>query len=329
MSETSKREVKPNTEVLHLEDEPNGDETVDDEDDDLDEEVVSKDQIPKDGEEASKQGGTVDNPEDGDDAGSHDDDDSEEDDTEEGASAKKSSPEGQGQDSEPEGDETDDALSHQTKKPALVPGETARERALRAEVARLRGLNRKKSVSDMVEEPREAAPQSPDVRNKLKELGYSDDEIEKAETLIDTIASSQGYVKQSQNYQGTVNEEVDAFINANPEYKPANDLDDLRWDTFQRHLKSGLYNINGKTREQLQTIFKKVKADVDSELGEPETQRRAKADESEERKKAAQQQKIKSVSHSGGTKAASEKSKKTIDPNVRKMFKGFDDEDLE
>ena len=302
MPETNpKREVNADSEVLNLEDDP-VEET--EQDDDLDEVVIP----PVEDEEALDAENT--------------EDDSEKKEPEEAASAE-SSPEGQ----ESEGDEpADDAPS---QKPAPVPGETPREKGLRLEVQRVKGLLRQKTVSDLVENPTAEPGVAADAVSQLKEMGYSDEEIKNMDKAIDLIASSKGYVKQSQNYQATVNEEVKGFIGSNPEYKPENDPEDVRWEAFKRHLQSGTYNINGKTREQLQLIFKKVKADVDEELGTPATQKKAEADKTEERKKAAQQQKIKSVSHSGGTKPTSTKTKTAVDPEVRKMFKGFDDDDLE
>lgn len=307
MTETNAREVKADTEVLNLEDSPAEEAAAADTegDDDLEETVIP----PVEDEDALES----EKPE----------DDSKKGETEEAASA----------DSSTEGSESDAEKPADTvpsQQPAPVPGETPKEKALRLEVQRLRGLNRKKSVTDMVDSTQAPAEGlGTDAKSKLKELGYSEDEIEKADKLVDILVSSKGYVKQSQNYQGIVNDQVEAFISANPEFKPENDPEDVRWTAFQRHLSSGLYNINGKTREQLQTLFKKVKADVDAELGEPTETTKAKADEAEERKKAAEKQKIKSVSHSGGTKPAQSKTKTPIDPEVRKIFKGFDDADLE
>ncbi len=64
-------------------------------------------------------------------------------------------------------------------------------------------------------------------------------------------------------------------------------------------------------------------------MGEPATTRKARGLEVETRKDDAQRQKIKSVSHSGGTKSAPpNKAKLDVDPSVRAMFKGFDDDDF-
>lgn len=311
MPETNKREVNADKEVLNLEDDSTKEPEGTEEDDDLDEDVISEDQIPKEGETPAEEGEKP-----------KAEEDSKEEEPKEAASAE-SSPEEQSEGEKP-------AESVPSQQPAPVAGESPREKALRLEVQRVKGLLRKKSVSDLVDNPRAEPGAAAASVVKLKEMGYTDEEIKNMETAVDLIASSKGYVKQSQTYQNVVNEEVDAFIKANPEYDPKNDLEDVRWESFQRHLTgSGIYNINGKTREQLQVIFRKVKADVDAELGEPASTTKAKADEETKRKEAAQRQKIKSVSHSGGTKTASEKTRAPVDPEVRKMFKGFDDKDLE
>lgn len=297
MPETNKREVNADSETLHLEDDPK-DETP--EDDDLDEVVIPP--VEDDLEEEPKA--------------------DEEEETDEAASAV-SSPEG----TESVVEETAETVPSHI--PAPVAGETPREKGLRLEVQRVKGLLRQKTVTDLVENPRAEAGPAQDAITKLKDLGYSDDEIKNMEAAIEIINTSKGYVKQTQNYQTIVNDEVQAFIKANPEFKPENDPEDVRWGAFQRHLTGGLYNINGKSRDQLQSLFAKVKGDVDYELGESATVTKSKDSETDKRKKAAETQKIKSVSHSGGTKTTSTKTKTPVDPEVRKMFKGFDDEDLE
>lgn len=216
-----------------------------------------------------------------------------------------------------------------SKQPKPVEGETDRERALRLEVQRLKGLRRKEAITDITGEAKETRqPQAvSDRMAKLRET-YSDEEIRNMEEAIDVLAESKGYVKASATYQQTVNDVVDSFVEANPEFKPENDPEDVRWQRFESILKSGTYNLAGKNPKQLTEIFKKVKRDVDEELGDPTPVAKAKAVETEVRKDAAQNHKIKSVSHSGGTKSAPAKKTTSIDPSVRKMFQGFDDEDL-
>lgn len=206
------------------------------------------------------------------------------------------------------------------KEPVPVQGETPREKALRLEIQRVKTLLREKAISDMT--GNNPAPKSVDDLQQLRDIGYSDEEISNMEKAIDVIAQKKGYVKAEQSYQATVNTIVESFIDSHPEYKPENDPEDVRWTRFEGIIKSGVYNLSGKTPKQLNDIFKKVHRDVVEELGEADVT-------IEVKRQAAQVQKIKSVSHSGGTKSAPAKRASTIDPNVRGMFKGFDDEDLE
>lgn len=201
-----------------------------------------------------------------------------------------------------------------------VEGETPRERALRAEVTRLKEERRNASKQQIANA---ASRQSyaPQVDERLKALKakYSDEEIRNMEEAIDVLAANRGYVKKEQNYQDMTNQVLENFIEAHPEYKPSNDKDDVRWERFQEIL-FGDYNLTGKSSKELQSIFSKVNRDVESELGPSEVK-------SNVNRAAAQQQKLRSVSHSGGTKTASN-TKLDIEPGVRKMFKDFSDEDL-
>lgn len=286
MADTSNdREVNADTEVLDLEDDPA---TPEGEDEDLDEEVIPP--VDEDAEPADE-------------------------DTEAEPAEVKAIPDSSPEDAEPE---TPDAPSQ----PAPVPGETPKEKALRLEITRLRGKLRENGIQQILV-PGDGAPQPKAVTDRLTKLRetYSDEEIAAMEEAVDTIAESKGYVKQADNYQQTVNTIVEGFIKENPEYKPENDPEDVRWNRFQEILADGTYNIQGKTPEQLQRIFKKVHEDVVEELGAPTA-------EVTTRQATAQRQKIRSVSHAGGSKAPVVRKESSVDPSVRQMFKGFDDSDL-
>ncbi len=228
-------------------------------------------------------------------------------------------PESSADDEEPE-EETPTVPVAPTK-PAPVPGETERERALRLELTRVKGLLRTKDVSTLVTEPKVDVP---DERlAKLRER-YSDEEISSMEEAIDTLAAKRGYVKADQSYQSTVNATLESFTDTHPEYKPEQDTDDIRWGRFKNILESGIYNLSGKSAKQLNMIFEKVHKDVQEELGEA-------AIASKPREQAAQQQKVRSVSHSGGTKSTPQKKSvdlKSIEENTGVRFKGFDEEDF-
>ena len=205
------------------------------------------------------------------------------------------------------------------KEPTPIEGGTPKEMALRKEILHVRELLRQSTITKLAGDG--PAP-SVDNLQQLRDIGYSDEEISNMEKAIDVIAQKKGYVKAEQSYQATVNTVIESFIDSHPEYKPENDPEDVRWARFEGVIKSGLYNLSGKTPKQLNEIFKRVHREVNDDLGE--------ADQTVEiKRQAAQAQKIKSVSHSGGTKSAPVKKASNIDPAVRGMFKGFDDEDLE
>lgn len=204
------------------------------------------------------------------------------------------------------------------KEPAPVAGETPKEKALRIEIQELREEKRKNSIAKLTGQD---GPVKESSYDELKKMGYSEEEIANMDKAIEIIASNRGFVKAKDSYQDTVNQVVDGFLDENPEFKPENDPADVRWQEFQKILQEGTYNVMGKSSKQLKEIFKKVKRDVDDKLGEATVA-------TDTKKVAAQRQKIKSVSHSGGTKSTA-KEKSQLDPSVRSMFKGFDDEDLQ
>lgn len=305
------REVNPETEVIPADAISDGPEA---DVEDGDEEVIPP--VDEDGDEPAEP-----SEEDGDE-------------TEEEESPE-SSPEGT--DTEPaEGEEEEEEPEEQepaapSQEPAPVPGETPREKALRKEITRLRTNLRKNGLSEVIPSD-EAAPSSEqqDALKQLRDLGYSDEQIASMETAIDVLAQRKGYVKKSETQQEVVSTLVDELLEAHPEYKPENDADDIRWTRFNEIIKSGVYNLAGKSKKELQAIFNRVHRDVVDELGEPEAPATAKKEEPNLKKTAAQLQKVRSVAHSGGTKAPKTKiEKETVDPSVRNLFKGFDKEDLD
>ena len=249
--------------------------------------------------------------------------------------APESSPEGP--DTGPdEGEEEEEAPEAQeppapSQEPAPVPGETPREKALRKEITRLRTNLRKNGLSEVIPSD-EAAPSSEqqDALKQLRDLGYSDEQIASMETAIDVLAQRKGYVKKSETQQEVVSTLVDELLEAHPEYKPENDTDDIRWTRFNEIIKSGVYNLAGKSKKEFQAIFNRVHRDVVDELGEVEAPKPTPTPGPTAPQRAAQQQKVRSVAHSGGTKAPKTKTEKeTVDPSVRNLFKGFDKGDLE
>lgn len=230
-------------------------------------------------------------------------------------------------------DETDPEAEKDELKP--VEGETPRERALRAALLKAKRELRAKKVRETMEGAAEGVDNdiSDEDYDKLREI-YDDDEIQRMETMIDIIARKKGYVKNEQLVANEGNNVLNEFIKAHPQYEPENDPNDKHWKTFVKILESD-YNYKGKKPEQLKSIFAKVHADVNKELGIKDT---TTAVAINKRKLDAQRQKIRTAGISGATgnskpvnksPEAQNKATKTIDPTVRSMFKGFDDSDFE
>jgi hypothetical protein len=201
--------------------------------------------------------------------------------------------------------------------PKPVEGETSREKILRQQIEELRQKIRNKDQVIKMAEPLI----SNEEYEALKET-YDDDELQKFEKLFDVIGRKKGYVKAEDVYKDKGQETLNGFLDKHPEYKPENDPNDMRWNTFYKVLERD-YNRVGKSPSELAHLFEKVNRDVLEEFGESPTKTIATS------QRNAELQKIRSVSHTGGTKTeVAKKSNAPTDPNVRKMFKDFDDEDF-
>lgn len=239
-------------------------------------------------------------------AGSDNEDDTESESEEETTEEEKE--EESDEESEESGDKTEEPIDDNTKE------------GLTREIVRLRKALRQKSVKDITENAEQDLPDVSEKIQKLRDMGYTDDQIGQLDTVFDVFAEKKGYVKKATTYQDVLNEELNTFIDANKEYSPKIDKDDVRWNKFQEVLASGLFDYKTpKSREKVQALLKKVHNEVVSELGSP-TERNKEI--------AAQQQKIRSVSHSGGTKVSSTDKKVTLTPEMQKVFKGFTDDDF-
>ena len=214
-------------------------------------------------------------------------------------------------------EETEETETPAPIQPKPVEGETPREKALRNQIQELREKIRNKDEVIKIAQPLI----SNEEYDKLKET-YADDELEKFEKLFDVIGRKKGYVKAEDVYKDKGQDTLNSFLDKHPEYKPENDKDDSRWNTFFKVLERD-YNRVGKNPAELAKLFEKVNRDVLEEFGESP----AKVIATSQRN--AEIQKIRSVSHTGGTKIeVAKKSNAPTDPNVRKMFKDFDDEDF-
>lgn len=205
-----------------------------------------------------------------------------------------------------------------------VEGETPKERALRLTVTRQR-----QEMRDILEENiriSQNKPQEEDVvwKNELREKGYSEEQIDEQSKMREKIL---GDVRKEK-----LNDTFDDFKSAHPEYLVENDKDNVRYSRFLQILKTDydFKNLINKSKEQLNSLFKRVNRDVEEELGKP-------VDNSNKIK--AQKEKIAAISASAsGGKTVSKSSEKPSGESIKKMgdahyigglkLIGFDDEDF-
>lgn len=195
--------------------------------------------------------------------------------------------------------------------PKPVEGESPRERALRLETTRLKGLLRKERQDELfVKQPVVNQPNDEDLSQ------YDPEELKRFETL----ATKMGFAKKNEIIQQTVqdrnNIEFETFIEAHPEYSPENDPDGTLWNQFKSEF--SLYNPP-QDPKTLRKVLNKVHNEV---YGVKPANNLNKINASKE--------KIKVASHTGGS-GTKETIKKTT-PNNSGLrldgLKGFSEEEI-
>lgn len=210
---------------------------------------------------------------------------------------------------EPKEPEAEPALEV-VKEPKPVEGETPREKALRLETSRLKGLLRKERQDELF-------VKQPTIKSKEEDLSeYDPDELKRFEKL----AKNLGFAKKDEIVRDSVqdknNNEFETFIEAHPEYNAENDKDGVLWNRFKTEFL--LYNPP-QDPKTLRKILNKVHNEI---YGVQPAVNLNKIN--------AQQQKLKVASHAGtmGSKA-SISLPKAPNLNIRRdMLKGFDEEEL-
>lgn len=204
-----------------------------------------------------------------------------------------------------------------------VPGETPRERALRAELTRERALRR----GDQAHEVFGNAPAPATKRGELSEddkkvIGkYKPEEVAALKEVLPVLAKEMGYVRAEdlagQSYADKAQETLDGFLDKHPEYLPDNDKDGTLWAAFKAEY--GLYKQPSNPKD-FGRIFEKIHRDV---LGIKPATALTKVN--------AQKEKTQVASHTGAsstTSAPRERAGKPAANSYRTdMLKGFSDED--
>lgn len=196
------------------------------------------------------------------------------------------------------------------KEPKPVEGETPREKALRLEATRLKGLLRQQRQEELfVKQPLEQKPTDEELAQ------YDPEELKRFEKL----AVKMGFAKKdeiiSQTSQERLNDTFNDFLEAHPEYAPENDKDGLLWNQYKSEFQ--LYNPT-KDPKVLKKILNKVHNDI---FGVQPAKNLNKINASRE--------KIKVASHTGAS-AGKEPRRQTQAPSGLRIdaMKGFSEQEI-
>ncbi len=154
------------------------------------------------------------------------------------------------------GESTTEDVEPAITEPKPVANETPRERALRMEATRLKGLLRKERSDELLGglKPADATPV---VDDELAQ--YDQEELKRFEKL----ATKMGFAKKddinNQNSQEKMNDEFTTFIESHPEYSPENDKDGVLWNQLKSEF--GLYQPP-KDPKTLRKILAKVHNEI-------------------------------------------------------------------
>ena len=123
-----------------------------------------------------------------------------------------------------------------------VDGETARERALRLEVQRVKEINRglrgKKLIGD-VQPMHSVQAELSDEDKKALEV-FDPEQVSNMEKLLPVLAKKLGFVKKDElsagTYQSTSQDVLDTWLEAHPDYLPENDKGDILFNRLKSEI---------------------------------------------------------------------------------------------
>lgn len=186
--------------------------------------------------------------------------------------------------------------------PKPVEGESPRERALRLEATRLKGLLRQQRSDELFVKK---------TTSKEEDLSeYDPEELKRFETL----AVKMGFAKKNEIVQDKNNSEFEIFIEAHPEYSPENDKDGTLWNQFKAEF--NLYNPP-QDPKSLKKILNKVHNEI---YGVQPAKNLNKIN--------ASQEKIKVASHTGASAGKISKPERQQSSELRlDALKGFTEEE--
>lgn len=194
--------------------------------------------------------------------------------------------------------------------PKPVEGETPREKGLRLEIERVKGLLRTQRQNELFVKPIKA------VQAANEELaGYDPEELARFEKL----AKGMGFAKKDeilqQSAQEKNNTEFELFMEAHPEYAPENDHDGVLWNQFKSEF--SLYNPP-QDPKTLRKVLNKIHNEIHGV--KPATSIK---------NINASREKIKVASHTGASAGKVTRDRPQAPSGLRTdALKGFDDDEL-
>lgn len=233
------------------------------------------------------------------------------------------------QPAEDEPGETDESESDKQDSEEITPkpveGETARERALREEVTRVKRKLRTERGQKMFKDA-QVSVNNDTLSDEDKAVleTFDPEQVANMEKLIAIQAKKMGFVKKEEFAKQTYHEQaqgvLDDFLEKHPEYDESNDPDGVLWGQFQKEYAQYKSPENPK---ELTRIFNKIHKEV---FG-------ISTDDSSLKRVEAQKEKIKVASHSASSGGSSKKSESKVDEDTKKLvdsgaLQGFSEEEL-
>lgn len=207
---------------------------------------------------------------------------------------------------ETESEEEPEQAAETPKEPKPVDGETPREKALRLETTRLKGLLRKERQDELF-----VAPQTAPIAQE-DDVDLDPEQVK----TFDKLARKLGFVKQSDQVAERNDDVFQIFLEEHSEYDPANDKDSTLWNQFKQEFKLYAPPQDPKT---LKKVLNKVHNEI---FGVQPAANLTKIN--------AQREKIKVASHTGASVQKVAPRARVQAPSGLRMdaMKGFSDAEL-
>ncbi len=198
---------------------------------------------------------------------SEDDDETEDDD--ENSKPDEDSEDDDGTTDDDAGDKSQDLSDGSDNKDKVskrLPGETPKEYALRLEVSRLKGINRRQRSSKLlgdVQPQKVSAPDELSDEDKATLEAFDPEQLGNLEKAFTVLAKKQGYVKKDELSQGqykeTAQSVLDDWLENHPEYAEDKDPDGILWKQFGQEF--SMYKPPANPKDHVK-IFNRIHNDI-------------------------------------------------------------------